>query len=71
MCVCVCVCVCAASMLASSPRRCSGDVQVLRNAVGVGDLPEQSATKVYGSTLSALRGDGWVSNFQKKVLRNI
>ena len=27
-------------------------------------------TKVHGPTLSALRGGGWVSNLQKKALRN-
>ena len=43
-----------------------GTIQVLRNAVGAGrvsDFPEKSVTKMYGSTLLALR---WVSNFQKK-----
>ena len=41
-------------------------IQVLRNA----DFPEKSVTKMYGSTLLALRRGGWVSNFQEKVLRN-
>ena len=33
---------------------------MLRNAVGVGEsaFPEKSVTKVYGSTLLALRGGG-------------
>ena len=50
--------------------RC-GAIQVLRNAVGgerVSDFPEKSVTKMYGSTLLALRGGGFVSNFQKKTL---
>ena len=43
---------------------------MLRNAVGGGrasDFPEKSVTKMYGSMLLALRGGGWVSNFQKKL----
>ena len=32
--------------------------------------PEKSVAKMYGSTLLALRGGGWGSNFQKKVLCN-
>ena len=50
-----------------------GAIQVLRNAlVGgrVSDFPEKSVTKMYGSTLLALRGDGWVSNLRKKALHN-
>ena len=46
-----------------------GASQVLRNAVGGGrlsDFPEKSVTKMYGSTLLALRGGGWRSNVQKK-----
>ena len=46
---------------------------MLRNAVGgerVSDFPEKSVIKMNGSTLLALRGGGWVSNVQKKVLRN-
>ena len=42
---------------------------MLHNAVGngwVSELPEKAFTKMYGSTLLALRGVGWVSNFQKK-----
>ena len=47
---------------------------MLRNAVGGGGaggggvsaFPERSVTKVYGSTLLALRGGGWGSNFQEK-----
>ena len=41
---------------------------MLRNAVGCGrvpDFPEKSITEMYGSTLLALRGGGWVSNLQK------
>ena len=44
-----------------------GAIQVLRNAVGgwrLSDFPEKSVMKMYGSTLLALRGGGWVSNFQ-------
>ena len=51
----------------------SGAIQVLRNAVGGGTVsgfPEKSITKMYGSTLLALRGGGWVSNFLKKALCN-
>ena len=42
-----------------------------RNALGVGvsAFPEKSVMKVCGSTLLALRGGGWGSNFQKKALR--
>ena len=41
---------------------------MLRNAVGGGGVsfPEKSVTKVYRSTLLALRGGGWGSNFQEK-----
>ena len=34
--------------------------------VGVSAFPEKSVMKVCGSTLLALRGGGWGSNFQKK-----
>ena len=34
------------------------------------DFPEKTVTKIYSSTLLALRGGGRVSNFQKKTLRN-
>ena len=34
------------------------------------DFPGESVTEVYGSTLFALRGGGWGSNFEGKVLRN-
>ena len=37
---------------------------------GVLDLPEKSVTKVYGSTLLALRGGWWVSISRKWALRN-
>ena len=37
--------------------------------VGVSAFPEKSVMKVCGSTLLALRGGGWGSNFQKKALR--
>ena len=42
---------------------------MLRNTVGdkrVSDFPEKSVTKMYGSTLLALQGGGWVSNFWGK-----
>ena len=46
-----------------------GAIQVLRNAVGVGDfVREKRVTKVYGSTLLALRRGRWVTNFQKKSI---
>ena len=48
-------------------------IQVLRNAVGGGRVSgflEKSITKMYGSKLLTLEGGGWVSNFQKKALRN-
>ena len=41
---------------------------LLRNAVGggrVSDCAGESVTKMYSSTLLALRGGGWVSNLQK------
>ena len=41
---------------------------MLRNALlggGVSDFPEKSVTKVFASTLLALRGGGWVSNVQE------
>ena len=37
---------------------------------GVSAFMEKSVTKVYGSTLLALRGGGWGSNFQENALRN-
>ena len=43
---------------------------MLRNAVGGGGV-RKSITKMYGSTLLALRGGGWGSNFQEKSVRNI
>ena len=46
---------------------------MLRSTVGggrVSDFLEKSVTKMYGSTLLALLGGGWVSNFQKRALRN-
>ena len=42
---------------------------MLHNAVGggrVSDFPGKNVTKMYGSTLLALRGGGSVSNLQKK-----
>ena len=42
---------------------------MLRNAVGGGggvSFHGKSVTKMYGSTLLALRGGGWGSNFQEK-----
>ena len=46
---------------------------LLRNAGGggVSAITEKSVTKMYGSTLLALRGGGWGSNFQEKSVRNI
>ena len=38
---------------------------------GVSAFTEKSVTKMYGSTLLALRGGGWGSNFQEKSVRNI
>ena len=43
-----------------------GVIQVLRNALGVSNFPGKSVIKVYNSTLLALRGGGWMSNFQEK-----
>ena len=46
-----------------------GAIKVLRNAVGGGrlsDFLENIVTKIYGSTLLALRGCGLVSNFLKE-----
>ena len=46
-----------------------GAIQVLRNAVGSGrvsDFPEKNVTKIYGSTLLALRGGGWGVDYQEK-----
>ena len=41
---------------------------MLRNAlaVGVSNFQKTSVTQVYGSTLLALRGGGWVSHFLRK-----
>ena len=48
---------------------------MLRNAVGGGEgvsaFKEKSVTKMYGSTLLALRGGGRGSHFQEKSVRNI
>ena len=44
-------------------------IQVLRNAVGGGGCQLSQKfffTKVYGSTLLALRGGGWGYNFKEK-----
>ena len=44
---------------------------MLRKAVGgerVSDFPEKSVTKMYGSTLLALREGGWVSDFKKTTV---
>ena len=45
---------------------------MLLNAIGGGGVSfhGKNVTQVYGSTLLALRGGGWGSNSQKKVLRN-
>ena len=53
-----------------------GAIQVVRNAVGGGGgasaFTEKSVTKMYGSTLLALRWGGWGSHFQEKTsVRNI
>ena len=37
-----------------------GALQVIHNVWEVSYFPENSVTKVYGSTLLALRGGGWV-----------
>ena len=45
---------------------------MLPNVVGGGAVsafPEKSVTKVYSSTLLALRGGGWGSNVQEKSVR--
>ena len=46
-------------------------IQVLRNAMGGGGVtvrfPGKIVTKVYGSTLLALREGGWVSNLQENL----
>ena len=34
----------------------------------VSDFPEKNISKMYGSTLLALRGGRWVSNFQKESI---
>ena len=50
-----------------------GAIQVLRNAVGgggVSSFPKNSVTKVYYSTLLALRGGGGGPISRKKALRN-
>ena len=47
---------------------------MIRNAVGGGGCQlsrKKSVTKMYGSTLLALRGGGWGSNLQEKSVRNI
>ena len=47
-------------------------IQALRNAIvggggsGASNFQKKTVTKVYGSTLLALRGGGWVSNFRGK-----
>ena len=48
-----------------------GAIRVLRNALGGADFVEKCITKVYGSTLLALRGGWWVSNFQEKNMYNM
>ena len=50
-----------------------GATQVLRNAMGEGEWEDvtflgKSVTKVYGSMLLALRGDGWVSIWSNHLL---
>ena len=41
---------------------------VMQRGWGGFDFPEKSVTKVYGSTVLALRGGGWVSNFQENSI---
>ena len=48
-----------------------GAIQLLHNAVGgrsVSDLSEKSSTKMYGSTILALRGWEGVEFLEKKVM---
>ena len=47
-----------------------GAIQELRNTMGVSDFPQNNVTKVYLSTLLALREGRWVSNFQGKRYLN-
>ena len=47
-----------------------GVIQMLHNAMWGGGVSFPENTKVNGSTLLALRGGGWGSNFQEKVLQN-
>ena len=46
-----------------------GAIHMLRNAVGVSAFPEKSFTKVYGSTLFALRGSGWGSHLKGPIYK--
>ena len=46
-----------------------GTIQVLRNAM-VYSSGYFNVTKLYGSTLLALQGGGWVTIYQKKASRN-
>ena len=39
--------------------------------VGVSVFPEKCVTKVYGSTLFAKRGGGWVSNIQEENVEGV
>ena len=51
------------TILSYEPFKC----YVMQEGVGgVSAFPEKSVTKVYGSTLLALRGGGWGSNFREK-----
>ena len=43
-------------------------ISVTKGWMGV-KFSEKYVMKMYGSTLLTLRGGGWVSNFQKKLLR--
>ena len=51
-----------------SPLPCQGPFKcyVLQWGYGVLYFPEKNVMRVYGSTLLALRGGGWVSNFKEK-----
>ena len=46
------------------------NVIIVLRGVSWCQISRKNITKVHGSTLLALRGGGWMSNFQKKVLRN-
>ena len=66
VCVCVCVYVCACVFVCVyvGPFKCY--VTQRGGCEGVSAFTEKRITKVYGSTLLALRGGGWVSNIHEK-----